>query len=326
MASINFVYGTIIPSTWLNAVNTAVYTTLPTLAPIIGPNFTTPSLGVATAISINKNTFTQPTTNATWTLADGKTLTVSNTMTLAGTDGSTLNIGTGGTLASGAFAVASSGTNTGDQLVFKTISVSGQSDVVADTITDTLTLVAGTNISITTNAATDAITINSTVTQPALILLATVTPTAAATIDFLSTFTSTYDNYLILVDGVYPSVDDRLKIQLGKTGAVNSGAVYITGAMPMASSATSGYGSLQSSATFAGTQAGCYEIRVLNANLTNYKTILSTALWQSPTTSDSAHYSTMYTDTAVVTGFRLSWLGAANFAAAGRVRVYGYQN
>ena len=34
-----------------------------------------------------------------------------------------------------------SGTNTGDQLVFKTISVSGQSDVVADTITDTLTLI-----------------------------------------------------------------------------------------------------------------------------------------------------------------------------------------
>jgi hypothetical protein len=44
---------------------------------------------------------------------------------------------------------------------FKTISVSGQSDVVADNTTDTLTLVAGTNITITTDAATDAITINS---------------------------------------------------------------------------------------------------------------------------------------------------------------------
>jgi hypothetical protein len=51
-----------------------------------------------------------------------------------------------------------SGTNTGDQLVFKTISVSGQSDVVADTTTDTLTLVAGTGIVITTNAGTDTIT------------------------------------------------------------------------------------------------------------------------------------------------------------------------
>ena len=51
------------------------------------------------------------------------------------------------------------GTNTGDQLVFKTISVSGQSDVVADTITDTLTLAAGTNVTITTDATTDTITI-----------------------------------------------------------------------------------------------------------------------------------------------------------------------
>ncbi len=55
-----------------------------------------------------------------------------------------------------------SGTNTGDQLTFKTIAVSGQSDVVADTTTDTLTLVAGTNISITTDASTDSITINAT--------------------------------------------------------------------------------------------------------------------------------------------------------------------
>ena len=44
---------------------------------------------------------------------------------------------------------------------FKTIAVSGQSDVVADSPTDTLTLVAGTNVTITTNASTDTITISS---------------------------------------------------------------------------------------------------------------------------------------------------------------------
>lgn len=42
---------------------------------------------------------------------------------------------------------------------FKTISVSGQSDVVADTNADTLTLAAGSNITITTNAGTDTVTI-----------------------------------------------------------------------------------------------------------------------------------------------------------------------
>lgn len=55
-----------------------------------------------------------------------------------------------------------SGTNTGDQNVFSTIAVSGQSDVVADSTSDTLTLAAGSNITITTNASTDTITIAST--------------------------------------------------------------------------------------------------------------------------------------------------------------------
>lgn len=51
------------------------------------------------------------------------------------------------------------GTNSGDQSLFSTIIVAGQSDVVADAAADTLTLVAGTNITITTNAGTDTITI-----------------------------------------------------------------------------------------------------------------------------------------------------------------------
>ena len=42
---------------------------------------------------------------------------------------------------------------------FRTIAVAGQSSVVAETTADTLTLVAGTNITLTTNAATDTITI-----------------------------------------------------------------------------------------------------------------------------------------------------------------------
>ena len=52
-----------------------------------------------------------------------------------------------------------SGTNTGDQSLFQTIAVAGQSDVVADTTADTLTLVGGTNVTITTDAGTDTVTI-----------------------------------------------------------------------------------------------------------------------------------------------------------------------
>jgi hypothetical protein len=67
------------------------------------PTLTTPILGVATATSINKVAITAPATSATLTIADGKTLTAGNTLTFAGTDGSTLNVGTGGTLGTAAY-------------------------------------------------------------------------------------------------------------------------------------------------------------------------------------------------------------------------------
>ena len=46
--------------------------------------------------------------------------------------------------------------------VFKSIAVSGQSDIVADASTDTLTIVGSGGTSVTTNAGTDTLTISST--------------------------------------------------------------------------------------------------------------------------------------------------------------------
>ena len=106
--------------------------------------------------------------DGTWAAAG--VLSVSGTAPIVSSGGATpaISISAATTSAAGSMSSADktkldgvSGTNTGDQLVFKTISVSGQSDVVADTTTDTLTLVAGTNVTITTNAATDTITIAS---------------------------------------------------------------------------------------------------------------------------------------------------------------------
>lgn len=60
------------------------------------------TLGAITPTSVNGLTIT--TTTGTFTLTAAKVFSVSNTLTLAGTDGSTLNIGTGGTLGTGAYA------------------------------------------------------------------------------------------------------------------------------------------------------------------------------------------------------------------------------
>jgi len=50
------------------------------------PTLVTPTLGVASATSINKVTITAPATGSTLTIADGKTLTASNSLTFTGTD------------------------------------------------------------------------------------------------------------------------------------------------------------------------------------------------------------------------------------------------
>jgi len=97
---------------------------------------------------------------------------------LSGTGGGeTYFAGQGLSLSQNVFSVnAGSGLNfSGSQLInsdpgsgqniFKNIAVAGQSNVVADNNNDTLTLFAGSNINITTNAFTDTITISATDTN-----------------------------------------------------------------------------------------------------------------------------------------------------------------
>jgi hypothetical protein len=84
----------------------AVFATSPTLV--------TPTLGVASATSVNKVTITAPATGSTLTIADGKTLTASNTLIFTGTDSSSVAFGAGGTVlySGGALGTPSSGTLT----------------------------------------------------------------------------------------------------------------------------------------------------------------------------------------------------------------------
>lgn len=64
-----------------------VLSTSPTLT---SPTLVTPTLGVAAATSVNKVAITAPATSATLTIADGKTLTANHSLTLAGTDSTTM--------------------------------------------------------------------------------------------------------------------------------------------------------------------------------------------------------------------------------------------
>ena len=83
------------------------------------------------------------TANTTFILPDGD----GNVDQVLRTDGS-------GTLS----WVDQTGGGGGSQNLFSTIAVAGQTNVVADSTTDTLTFVAGSNMTITTDASTDTIT------------------------------------------------------------------------------------------------------------------------------------------------------------------------
>ena len=129
------------------------------------------------------------------------------------------------------------------QNVFTTIAVAGQSSVVADTSTDTLTLVAGNNVTITTDSGTDSITINA--THP-------------------NTFTN------IAVAGQSPlladNVNDTLTIAAGSgiTVTTNDSTDTIT----IAATAVSG---LESRSTAAGTTSSLANTASADLNITGFK-------------------------------------------------------
>ena len=90
------------------------------------------------------------------TAGGGYTLPTASPTTLGG-----IKIGSGLSI-DGNGVVTASGGGGGSQNVFSTIAVSGQSNVVADSTSDTLSLVAGSNMTITTNESGDSITFAST--------------------------------------------------------------------------------------------------------------------------------------------------------------------
>ena len=96
----------------------------------------------------------------------------------------------------------------GSQNLFSTIAVSGQSNVVADSTTDTLTLAAGNNITITTDASTDTITINSTASggsggSSTQFAKNTFTGDGSTTDFTLTQSMTSEDGLIVFIDGVY---------------------------------------------------------------------------------------------------------------------------
>ena len=110
--------------------------------------------GIATGAEVNQNAFSNVAVSGQTTVAaDAKT----DTLTLVAGTGVTLTTDAG----ADSITIAASGSSSNS---FETIAVAGQSSVVADSGTDTLTLVAGTGITLTTDAGADSVTITNSAT------------------------------------------------------------------------------------------------------------------------------------------------------------------
>jgi hypothetical protein len=140
----------------------------------------------------------------------------------SGTDTLTLVAGTNMTITTDAetntITFASSGG--GSTNSFETIAVSGQSDVVADSSTDTLTLAAGSGITITTNATTDTITIAASGGGGGITQGTAVASTSGTTIDF--SIPSGVVMINIMFNDVSTNATDKLYVQLGDSGGIET--------------------------------------------------------------------------------------------------------
>lgn len=175
------------------AVPTISSTSTLTNKTLTAPVMTTPTLGVATATSVNKVAITAPATSATLTIANGKTLTANNSITLAGTDATTMTFPSSTDTIAGLAAVQTitgawsfndaklilngltSGTTT-----LKSGAIAGTSVITLPVATDTLV----------GKATTDTLT-NKTLTAPVLSGTLTGTYTIGGTPTFPATIVDT---------------------------------------------------------------------------------------------------------------------------------------
>lgn len=164
-----------------------------------------------------------------------------------------------------------------------------------------------------------------TVTPSGLVLLATITPTAVASIDFATVFNSAYDNYLIVgnrVSSANANVNATLYARAIEAGSPIT-ANYIT-------SALDGVAPAEATSTVAqmsigpGAQTG-FEIFVSRFGSNALFLFESTGRRLNNNTGGilQARYLNKAVGSSSIAGIRFYWSDAVNFTATGMIRVYG---
>lgn len=187
------------------------------------------------------------------------------------------------------------------------------------------TLVSGTNIK-TVNGTSLLGSGNVSISGGgALVLLATITPTASANIDALNVFNSTYDDYLIVGNGINFAANDSVYIRLATAGAADSGNNYIQASVDGQSTAVVNGVYVSINLISAGSGA-TFRVYVQNANSASTTKVLDCyGMGQSSVTPAFTRttYRAAYFAANTASGFRLFANAGSNFSAQGSIKVYG---
>lgn len=160
--------------------------------------------------------------------------------------------------------------------------------------------------------------------ENSMVLLATLTPTAAANLDALSVFTSTYDNYVIIGNDVRTDTNAAyLCMRLANAGAADATTAY---GMGDTTAITQSFFNLVNN-QWGGAPGANFIARISNANSTGLKSITteySAACSATPTYTNNVQRG-FYTRALAASGVRFFFTGG-NFQAAGSIRIFGIKN
>jgi hypothetical protein len=190
------------------------------------------------------------------------------------------------------------------------------------------TLVSGTNIK-TINSQSVLGSGNIAITSSLTLIASTTIGSAVANVDFLSSFSSTYDDYLIVLDNIGFSASDALRIRFANSGTVDSTASNYRNLNMVASgtawtvAALADDKGLITNSTYASTIKSSVCIYVFNANSTNHKQLASECVITSGTATVMEKLAMNYIGGAV-SGVRFFGTNGTNLTT-GNFRIYGLQ-
>lgn len=167
-------------------------------------------------------------------------------------------------------------------------------------------------------------TVLPTINQYLVLLNSTTISSPVATVDFLSIFSSTYDNYIIFLEGLAVSANDFLSIRFANAGAADTGSNYIS-VNPNSTATAAGASILLSGGILAGGNGASGSMVVVNANGSLGKQFQTNITEQGTGSYNNSAINGMYINSAVVSGFRL-YLSGANNITGGTIKVFGYRN